>query len=706
MKTKLTSLLLALIAASSFLVSPSTQAIRLSKPGRGTSLSFPLADVTVRSRYTDSSGTAPNGFQTFTLTKQVFTGSTTCSAGGGFPQAVTGVGNPSPHALQINATDSVLLTASSTSDQNGTFGGWVASDGGTFTPSGDPKTICVQGSAAAHTYVANYSPGIVTLDGTCTALKTNFNLGDTVCARVFINPADYAAGIKPLKVLFVDPGSILRGTSANIVADQNTFTFVLPAVNAPPPEFRGSWRALIVDSNPGSAHGGNAFFFVSDPGAPLVDLQVQKDAFGTSVHADGTMQYEVRVLNAGPNAAVNVSLTDNVPTNATFFSAQQISGPAFNCIAPAVGASGTITCTRASLGPALSFNAPGAAVFRILMKINNGVANGTTISNTASVTNTVTEANPGNNQQTANVTVNSGSCSFSAGCPPDVTAAADTICPSGKPGKVVNFATPATVTGCPITGSQTSGSCFEVGTTPVNFSANDGSSLCQFLINITGAAPAPDLTISKTHAGNFTQGDLNRTYTITVTNSGAAASSGAITVTDTLPAGLVATSMNGSNWNCTQPAGPCARNDALGAGNSYEAITLTVNVACNAVASVTNTAQVSGGGESNAGNNTANDSTTINPGAGPPPTITCPGGITKFADSGQLGAAVNPGTPTAGGGCGPVAVTGARSDGKALNVLYPIGTTVITWTAKDSKNATATCGQTIVVMVSSGRRHP
>jgi hypothetical protein len=49
----------------------------------------------------------------------------------------------------------------------------------------------------------------------------------------------------------------------------------------------------------------------------------------------------------------------------------------------------------------------------------------------------------------------------------------------------------------------------------------------------------------------------------------------------------------------------------LAAAARYPAITLTVNVANNAPASVTNTATVAGGGESNTANNTANDVTTI-----------------------------------------------------------------------------------------------
>ncbi|HKB05996.1 MAG TPA: hypothetical protein VKD90_27625, partial [Gemmataceae bacterium] len=48
----------------------------------------------------------------------------------------------------------------------------------------------------------------------------------------------------------------------------------------------------------------------------------------------------------------------------------------------------------------------------------------------------------------------------------------------------------------------------------------------------TSVPLAPDLTIVKTHAGNFTQGDADDTYTITVANGGNAATSGTVTVTD------------------------------------------------------------------------------------------------------------------------------------------------------------------------------
>src|SRR5262249_51927389 len=68
---------------------------------------------------------------------------------------------------------------------------------------------------------------------------------------------------------------------------------------------------------------------------------------------------------------------------------------------------------------------------------------------------------------------------------------------------------------------------------------------------------------------------------------------------------LTATAMSGTSWSCPQPAGPCTRSDVLAPGASYPPITLTVNVANNAPALVTNTATVSGGGALNPAGGTA-----------------------------------------------------------------------------------------------------
>jgi uncharacterized repeat protein (TIGR01451 family) len=120
-----------------------------------------------------------------------------------------------------------------------------------------------------------------------------------------------------------------------------------------------------------------------------------------------------------------------------------------------------------------------------------------------------------------------------------------------------------------------------------------------------------DLTITSTHAGNFTRPQTGATYTLTITNSGLVDTIALITVSDTLPTGLTATAIDGLNWICTLSPLGCTRGDTLFAGTSFEPITVTVNVGNNAASSVTNTATVSGGGETDTSNDTASDPTQI-----------------------------------------------------------------------------------------------
>ena len=132
-------------------------------------------------------------------------------------------------------------------------------------------------------------------------------------------------------------------------------------------------------------------------------------------------------------------------------------------------------------------------------------------------------------------------------------------------------------------------------------------------MSATNAPPASsiDLAITKTHTGNFTQGEASQNYTILVTNVGSLATTSAVSVVDVLPAGLTATAMTGTGWTITFGTLTATRADALNTNTAYPAITLTVSVATNAPASVTNSATVSTGGDANSANNTANDLTSI-----------------------------------------------------------------------------------------------
>ena len=93
---------------------------------------------------------------------------------------------------------------------------------------------------------------------------------------------------------------------------------------------------------------------------------------------------------------------------------------------------------------------------------------------------------------------------------------------------------------------------------------------------------APDLTITKTHTGNFFQNQTGAAYSIVVKNTGGGATSGTITVTDTLPAGMTATAMSGANWTCTLATLTCTNSGVVASGRQLLPHHVTVNVAANA----------------------------------------------------------------------------------------------------------------------------
>jgi uncharacterized repeat protein (TIGR01451 family) len=115
------------------------------------------------------------------------------------------------------------------------------------------------------------------------------------------------------------------------------------------------------------------------------------------------------------------------------------------------------------------------------------------------------------------------------------------------------------------------------------------------IVNATATSTPSKLSIASTHSGNFTLGQQNAAYTLTVSNaSNAGATSGAVNVNEVLPTGLELVSLAGTGWTCNGFS--CTRSDVLSSGSKYPTITVTVNVDTNAPSSVTNTVVVSGGG--------------------------------------------------------------------------------------------------------------
>jgi uncharacterized repeat protein (TIGR01451 family) len=136
-------------------------------------------------------------------------------------------------------------------------------------------------------------------------------------------------------------------------------------------------------------------------GADSADLSVTKT--GPAEQGAGLdISYTITVTNPGPSEAVNVGLSDTVPANTTFRSFTQITGPTFTCTTPTVGGTGAVSCTIASLA------ASTTATFTLVVNVNSTVVEGTTITNTVSVSSTTSDPNPANNSSTVTTQIVAG----------------------------------------------------------------------------------------------------------------------------------------------------------------------------------------------------------------------------------------------------------------------------------------------------------
>ena len=124
------------------------------------------------------------------------------------------------------------------------------------------------------------------------------------------------------------------------------------------------------------------------------DLSVTKSGPATSP-SNTNVTYIVTAANAGPSAATGVTLTDTLPPGMSFVSANQTSGPLFNC-----SGAGPVVCTIGS------FAAGASASFQFTFNVPGSIAPGTSTTNTATIGSTTSDPNPSNN--TAGVTTTIG----------------------------------------------------------------------------------------------------------------------------------------------------------------------------------------------------------------------------------------------------------------------------------------------------------
>jgi uncharacterized repeat protein (TIGR01451 family) len=129
---------------------------------------------------------------------------------------------------------------------------------------------------------------------------------------------------------------------------------------------------------------------------PAADLVVSKTGTPNPVTAGQNLTYTIAVTNNGPSPAANPTLSDTIPNLTTFQSLTPASG--WNCTTPAVGATGTMSCSSTSL-------ASGATASFSLVVKPPGAAAGTTVSNTATASSATTDPATGNNSATVNTAV-------------------------------------------------------------------------------------------------------------------------------------------------------------------------------------------------------------------------------------------------------------------------------------------------------------
>lgn len=176
--------------------------------------------------------------------------------------------------------------------------------------------------------------------------------------------------------------SVASGESAafQITVQLNLDTTVTSITNT------ATVASSISDPNPRNNTSTVTFSVIPPPSA---DLQILKTDDPNKVAPGGIITYTLTLTNAGPSAAQNVTVTDAIPANTTFFEAVW-PRDLWTATTPAVGGTGNVVFSKASVA------AGENVTFRIAVKINQNTT-APTIINTATVASTTSDPVPTNN---------------------------------------------------------------------------------------------------------------------------------------------------------------------------------------------------------------------------------------------------------------------------------------------------------------------
>jgi uncharacterized repeat protein (TIGR01451 family) len=183
------------------------------------------------------------------------------------------------------------------------------------------------------------------------------------------------------------------GSSWNNISGATGANYAFTASNAD----NGKQYRVIVTRGPGCAITSNAATLTI--GCTDLSVTTNNDT-PDPVFAGNNITYTQVVANLGPSSATNPTFTQTTPTGTTFVSMTPPAG--WSCVTPAVGATGTITCT-ANSGTMAANTSTGN--FLLVLKVDPSVASGTNIVLPATVTMNEGDPTPANNTLSATTQV-------------------------------------------------------------------------------------------------------------------------------------------------------------------------------------------------------------------------------------------------------------------------------------------------------------
>src|SRR5437868_7397012 len=188
-----------------------------------------------------------------------------------------------------------------------------------------PVPLGAHFSGAGRVSADTESIGTVAAD--FTTPTANWNLGETAHAAVTGAPDDR-------RVAWIAPDGSVAQVS-NYFSGSLHDSYAIPTGNDQFAQL-GTWTVATI--SPSGRLGVEANFVVRDPAQASVDLSLS--AFGPFTATSGNnLNYRLELNNPGPDAAVNVVLTNPVPDGTTFVSEAQTSGAPFTATLPETGSS-------------------------------------------------------------------------------------------------------------------------------------------------------------------------------------------------------------------------------------------------------------------------------------------------------------------------------------------------------------------------------